>query len=327
MKYFYFKGFKIFGTFVLIFLVLLSCKKGKNEGPNGPGNTVTSPYEDPVWHPAGNIIGFNYTPLSEIIYYPGGMNQIFKPDSTGFWLVNSDGTAQRRMLPYKLLKPKWSPDGKWIATSIEGQIFKIPFDGEKFDEEGKIMLTSTGRNFNPSWSPDGEWIAYDSNADSPSGYFIWKMDKNGNLKRRILYTPTDGSKRSPSWSNDSRIIYLGQEIFSMDTAGNDVKKLISTSFQIQSPKVSSHGGVIGFISVNAFIGDNLQLYIADQNGGNLKKLSTSGVWEFSWSPSGRIVYQSFDGKTLDKTKGTLWTMDADGNNKKPLTYNTFKITK
>src|SRR5215813_4119653 len=52
--------------------------------------------------------------------------------------------------------PCWSPDGKWIAFSMQGSIWKVdPETGEAFE------LTA-GRKYHssPAWSPDGKWIIY-----------------------------------------------------------------------------------------------------------------------------------------------------------------------
>ncbi len=52
--------------------------------------------------------------------------------------------------------PAWSPDGKWIAVSLHGSIWKIdPRSGEAWE------LTHTRKlHSSPAWSPDGKWIAY-----------------------------------------------------------------------------------------------------------------------------------------------------------------------
>ena len=53
------------------------------------------------------------------------------------------------------LDPAWSPDGKWIAFSMRGDIWKISPDG------GEAIALTSGPNyyFEPAWSPDWRRIA------------------------------------------------------------------------------------------------------------------------------------------------------------------------
>jgi Tol biopolymer transport system component len=52
--------------------------------------------------------------------------------------------------------PCWSPDGKWIAFSMYGSIWKVDVaSGEAYE-----LTHSTKLHSNPSWSPDGKWIVY-----------------------------------------------------------------------------------------------------------------------------------------------------------------------
>ena len=52
--------------------------------------------------------------------------------------------------------PTWSPDGKWIAISMSGSIWKVdPNSGVAYElTYGKKYHSS------PDWSPDGQWIIY-----------------------------------------------------------------------------------------------------------------------------------------------------------------------
>ena len=52
--------------------------------------------------------------------------------------------------------PCWSPDGKWVAFSMYGSIWKVNVEtNEAFELTHGSKLHSS-----PAWSPDGKWIVY-----------------------------------------------------------------------------------------------------------------------------------------------------------------------
>src|ERR1044072_9056863 len=52
--------------------------------------------------------------------------------------------------------PAWSPDGKWIAISMQGSIWKVdPATGAAVEVTAAKTYDSS-----PDWSPDGKWIVY-----------------------------------------------------------------------------------------------------------------------------------------------------------------------
>jgi Tol biopolymer transport system component len=91
--------------------------------------------------------------------------------------------------------PSWSPDGKWIAVSMYGSIWKVdPANGTAWELTHARKLHGS-----PCWSPDGEWIVY--TADDH-----WKS-----VQLEALHIPTG---RTVALTNDTQV-YL-DPVFSPD---------------------------------------------------------------------------------------------------------------
>jgi Tol biopolymer transport system component len=332
----------ILASCIIISFLLSSCNKNKDINRGCPmfGIVPQQPYDNPVWHPSEEIIGFNHRPIKEINYAygydcPMQASYTYEDDSSGFYLISADGTNQRRVLPYYLQTPSWSHDGNWIAFVNGEQIFKMPFDGNNFDTTAMEQLTFEGSNFFPDWSPNDEWISYDSNLDNENGmYFIWSMTMNGNNKKRITYAPNVGEIRMPSYNFEGKFIahirYVTgtdvPEIFIMDTVGNNLQRITNNNKLENYPKYNPLNNTIAYyLQCSIPKETGIWLHKAEQNAEPELLVSEAAI--FSWSPDGKyIVYQyRANNYRIDEEKGTLWVINIDTKEKRQLTYNHFNL--
>jgi|GEM_PF-302282 len=319
-------------TAVVLMLVVTSCEKNPVDHdtvcPPLRPNIALSPYGWPIWSPDGKTIAFNHTPLKRIYRDPVDCLYYYEfyEDSAGFWVINADGSNQRRVLPYGLGEPDWSPDGKWIVFEWGSQIYKIRVVGDSLDISSLTQLTTEGRNFFPSWSPDGEWIAYDSNLNDPKGgYSIWRMRNIGTDKQLVV------RGRMADWSGEgTKIIYIGlyAEIYQYSFMDSSIHRITSfNQVDIYSrdnryPKFSPDGTKIAFVSQEGGKG-LVQLWLMNADGSGLRQLTTEGVGDgFDWCPDGRqIVYVSYRFTDYTFANGTLWILNLETGEKRQLTFN------
>lgn len=311
-------------------LLFISCKKNDTKNPEcvTPAIYPFEPYTMPAWHPNGELIGFNHSPLAGVsengtapcIWY---MNSI-KSESTGFYLINKDGTGFKRCTNFILNTPSWSPDGNWIAFSSPPNIYKMRFDGNNFDTAHIIQLTDSGGNFFPCWDTQGDTIYFDSNNDSPQGtsfYSIWKMSSDGLGKTRLTQSAGIGDTRQP-FARDNLIYYVGSalsqpEIFSMNKDGSNQTQVTfnGKNGTRRSPKYYQ----------NKIYFWDAGIYATPLTNYASVKICNAGGYDppFDISATGEIVYETFEFGIKDRRFGTLWIINADGSNNRQLTFNNF----
>ncbi len=284
------------------------------------------PYSDPVWNPNGQLLGFNHPPQVGVfadgtppcIWYMNSVNQ----DSAGFYLMNKDGTGFRRASNFCLNTPSWSPDGNWVAFSVPPNIYKMRFDGNTFDTSHIIQLTDSGANFYPAWTLNSDTIYYDSNNDAPVGtsfYSIWKMANDGTGKARITQSEGVGDTRQPFVSSDDRIYYVGyaldqSEIFSMNKNGSNPVQLTFNSKNGIRRTPEFNKGKLFFWDAAIFTTPINQY---------LPKEICKGAETYAISNNGEVLYVNAEYGIKDKRYCTIWIMNADGSNKRQLTFNNF----
>lgn len=243
-----------------------------------------------------------------------------------------------------------------FAVGSRAQNNALSFEGEKHFKNIK-QLTTGGENAEAYFSFDGKQLIFQSKRDGNGCDRIYTMNIDGSNVRqvsngegrttcsyffknnKILYGSThSGAKDCPPNPDFSKgyvwAIYPTYDIFTADTNGKNIKQLTKTNGYDAEATVSPDGKKVIFTSERD--GD-LDLYSMDTNGKNVKRLTTELGYDggaFFSPDSKQIVYRASHPKTeaeiktykellaqhlIVPTTFELWTMNADGSNKKQIT--------
>ncbi|TDD99915.1 S9 family peptidase [Flavobacterium sandaracinum] len=209
-----------------------------------------------------------------------------------FFEINVSKDATPRLLTngfYNFNNADYTPNGKQIILSgdvdtaenqdrsLESELFIMDANGENF----KMLLGEDGKRYNSaSLSPSGKWLAFLSSTTSfvsvPS---LSIMPLNG-TEKDIVTIPFDRNKSNLTWSRDNKYLY-----FTAQMNGGNVLHRVNPLTQKIETLSSTDAGISSFDIANNTImysktqvSNPSELYLADANFKNEKKISTFNDW-------------------------------------------------
>jgi Tol biopolymer transport system component len=280
-------GFVALSVAVLVGWTLVASASKDPDGPAGSGAVAT----------AGT------PPVSPIAFQREGDGR------QGIYLVNGDGTGERRLTEGSDSFPVWSPDRRRVAfkRSIDGrdQLFLVTVDDGKLT---RLTDTFAHESF-PTWSHDGRRIAFKSNRSGDDE--IWVVNVDGSSPTRL--TQTKAKDSYPAWSPDgTRIAFTSDrdgdpEIYVMNADGTGERRLTTNRAADDFPHWSPDSKLIAFTSDRD---GNNEVYVMAADGSGTRRLTNNPASDFGavWSTNGQeLAFES----NRDGVK-QIFVMGVDG---------------
>lgn len=220
-----------------------------------------------------------------------------REDLADLYIVPIDGgwperwSSNRPSQPYWLDEtPQWSPDGRWLAFSIDGSVHVVDSQGG-LPRKIKIPLKDST---SPVWLADSNRMVISVTVDDTPRLYL--TDRRGTFARALTSDPGHDFDARPS-PDGRTIAYVHwpdsdlnrRDIRLVDVESGEVH-LLSGSPKVKDwePRWSADGEWIAFLSQRTEFN---QIWLIRPSGEDLRQLTDLGrdIFDPAWSPSGRQI--------------------------------------
>ena len=146
-------------------------------------------------------------------------------DGEGIYLVRSDGTALRRIVPRQMGSPQWSPDGQQILFQFGSRLVSVDSSGSGL----RRLVEDLHRDVHFQWSPDGKHFLYVRPVNPGRANELWVAAADGS-DERLVAEDLQWPDATAAWSPDSKLIAFTRDgdIWTVDVAGGAERQVTDT---------------------------------------------------------------------------------------------------